>query len=66
MSEQVAQGQAIWPDSRLLRQRHRGWNGGKAMHTPREQEEWGGWAAAAAADLGGGGHADLRDKGVIK
>ena len=24
------------------------------------------WAAVAAADLGGGGHADLRDKRVIK
>ena len=32
-------------------------------HPERARESW---AAVAAADLGGGGHADLRDKRVIK
>lgn len=36
------------------------------MHVPREQEGEEDWAAVAAADLGGGGHADLGDKCVIK
>lgn len=39
-----------------------GMEGGHAR--PGEQD--GSWAAAGAADLGGGGHADLGDKGVTK
>lgn len=35
-------------------------------HPKRTREGGEGRAAAAAADLGGGGHADLRDKRVVK
>lgn len=39
----------------------------KAMHAVRERAARGeDWAAVDTADLGGGGHADLRDKCVIK
>lgn len=66
MNEREAPGQSLWPDSWLLRQRHRAWNGGEGHACPERAGGGESWAAAAAADLGGGGHADLRDKRVIK
>lgn len=41
-----------------------GWREGHAR--PERARGGESWAAAVAADLGGGGHADLRDKGVTK
>lgn len=67
MSKKKVQGPISPAKFLALEARPRAWDGRRRPCTPgREQEDGESRAAEAAADLGGGGDADLWDKRVIK